>query len=93
MSANSVCPLVIGAAPVVSSGGQAISRFAHGTTVATNAMLEKKRAVVGLVQTRGFGDTLSIMRTIEAQWHLPTLGARDALVNDLGPAIATGMRH
>jgi N-methylhydantoinase A len=39
-----------------------ISRFAHGTTVATNAMLENKRAVVGLIQTRGFGDTLSIMR-------------------------------
>jgi N-methylhydantoinase A len=39
-----------------------ISLFAHGTTVATNAMLEGKRAVVGLIQTRGFGDTLSIMR-------------------------------
>jgi N-methylhydantoinase A len=39
-----------------------ISRFAHGTTVATNAMLEKKTATVGLIQTRGFGDTLSIMR-------------------------------
>jgi N-methylhydantoinase A len=39
-----------------------VSRFAHGTTVATNAMLEDKRAVVGLLQTRGFGDTLSIMR-------------------------------
>jgi N-methylhydantoinase A len=39
-----------------------ISLFAHGTTVATNAMLEGKRAVVGLLQTRGFGDTLSIMR-------------------------------
>lgn len=39
-----------------------ISRFAHGTTVATNAMLENTRAVVGLIQTRGFGDTLSIMR-------------------------------
>ena len=36
--------------------------FAHGTTVATNAMLEDKRAVVGLIQTRGFGDTVSIMR-------------------------------
>jgi N-methylhydantoinase A len=39
-----------------------VSRFAHGTTVATNAMLEGKRATVGLIQTRGFGDTLSIMR-------------------------------
>ena len=39
-----------------------VSMFAHGTTVATNAMLEKKTAPVGLLQTRGFGDTLSIMR-------------------------------
>lgn len=36
--------------------------FAHGTTVATNAMLEGRNRAVGLVQTRGFGDTLSIMR-------------------------------
>lgn len=41
---------------------QRVSLFAHGTTVATNAMLEGKRAAVGLIQTRGFGDTLPIMR-------------------------------
>lgn len=41
---------------------QRVSLFAHGTTVATNAMLEGKRAKVGLIQTRGFGDTLPIMR-------------------------------
>ena len=39
-----------------------VKLFAHGTTVATNAMLEGKRATVGLIQTRGFGDTLPIMR-------------------------------
>lgn len=39
-----------------------VSMFAHGTTVATNAMLERKTASVGLLQTRGFGHTLSIMR-------------------------------
>ncbi|MBV9818985.1 MAG: hydantoinase/oxoprolinase family protein [Solirubrobacterales bacterium] len=38
------------------------ARFAHGTTVATNAMLERTTARVGLIQTRGFGDTLAIMR-------------------------------
>ena len=35
--------------------------FAHGTTVATNAMLEGRTRPVGLIQTRGFGDTLGIM--------------------------------
>jgi N-methylhydantoinase A len=39
-----------------------VSLFAHGTTAATNAMLEGKRAAVGLIQTRGFGGTLPIMR-------------------------------
>ncbi|GAA0923841.1 hydantoinase/oxoprolinase family protein [Pseudonocardia zijingensis] len=36
--------------------------FAHGTTVATNAMLEGRHSTVGLIQTRGFGDTLGVMR-------------------------------
>ncbi|MGH3099194.1 MAG: hydantoinase/oxoprolinase family protein [Streptosporangiales bacterium] len=36
--------------------------FAHGTTIATNALLEGRGKRVGLIQTRGFGDTLSIMR-------------------------------
>jgi acid phosphatase len=35
-------------------------------------------------------DTLSILRTIEEQWNLDPLGARDGLVNDLGPLIAMG---
>jgi N-methylhydantoinase A len=39
-----------------------IEVFAHGTTIATNAMLEGQHKRVGLIQTRGFGDTLSIMR-------------------------------
>ncbi|MHB1629870.1 MAG: hydantoinase/oxoprolinase N-terminal domain-containing protein, partial [Bacilli bacterium] len=39
-----------------------VALFAHGTTVATNAMIENRRATVGLIQTKGFGDTLSIMR-------------------------------
>ena len=35
-------------------------------------------------------DTLSIMRTIEAQWNTGNLGHRDAIVNDLGNMVATG---
>ncbi|MGE0119902.1 MAG: hydantoinase/oxoprolinase family protein [Dongiaceae bacterium] len=39
-----------------------ISRFAHGTTVATNAVLERKGARVGLLTTKGFKDILEIGR-------------------------------
>jgi N-methylhydantoinase A len=51
--------------PLASLLGQ-VSLFAHGTTVATNAMIQDTRAQVGLVQTRGFGDTVSIMRGFKA---------------------------
>jgi len=39
-----------------------VEMFAHGTTIATNAMLEGRTKKVGLIQTRGFGDTLTTMR-------------------------------
>ena len=46
------------------SGGspQAVREIDHGTTVATNAILEKKGAKVGLITTRGFRDVLEIRR-------------------------------
>ena len=40
----------------------AIRLFSHGTTIATNAVLTRDGAQVGLLQTQGFGDTLFIMR-------------------------------
>ena len=39
-----------------------IVRFVHGTTVATNAVLERKGAVIGLLATEGFRDVLEIGR-------------------------------
>jgi len=39
-----------------------ISSFSHGTTVATNALLERKGARVAFVTTRGFRDLLYIAR-------------------------------
>jgi N-methylhydantoinase A len=38
------------------------ARFAHGTTIGTNAVLERKGARVGLVTTAGHGDALAMMR-------------------------------
>ncbi len=37
-------------------------RFGHGTTVSTNALIQRKGARVGLITTRGFEDTLVIAR-------------------------------
>jgi N-methylhydantoinase A len=42
-----------------------VARFAHGTTVATNAVLERKGARTGLITTAGFRDVLEIAR----QWR------------------------
>ncbi len=41
-----------------------IERIVHGTTVATNAVLERKGAVTGLITTAGFRDTLELGRQI-----------------------------
>jgi N-methylhydantoinase A len=41
--------------------GQA-ERFGHGTTIGTNAVLERTGARVGVITTAGHGDTLAIMR-------------------------------
>jgi N-methylhydantoinase A/oxoprolinase/acetone carboxylase beta subunit len=40
----------------------AIARFVHGTTVATNAVIEAKGARIGLIATEGFKDVLEIGR-------------------------------
>jgi len=41
-----------------------VTRVVHGTTVATNAVLERKGALTGLIATRGFRDVLEIGRMI-----------------------------
>ena len=41
----------------------AIHAFVHGTTIATNALVERKGAKTALVTTEGFRDTLAIGRT------------------------------
>ena len=41
---------------------ESIETIVHGTTVATNAILERKGAKCGLVATRGFRDTLELGR-------------------------------
>jgi N-methylhydantoinase A/oxoprolinase/acetone carboxylase beta subunit len=40
----------------------AVRRFIHGTTIATNAVLEQKGAVTGILMTAGFEDVLELGR-------------------------------
>lgn len=49
----------------------AIGRFTHGTTVATNAVLERKGARVGVIMTKGFRDVLEIGRQSRRQMYEP----------------------
>jgi N-methylhydantoinase A/oxoprolinase/acetone carboxylase beta subunit len=46
-----------------------ITRFVHGTTVATNAVLERKGARIGLITTEGFRDVLEIGRQMRHQMY------------------------
>ena len=43
-----------------------VQRVVHGTTVATNAVLERKGARTGIIATRGFKDVLEIGRQIRS---------------------------
>ncbi len=53
------------------AGGDAdqVESFAHGMTVGTNALLEKRGAKTALVATRGFGDLLRIGRQDRPQLY------------------------
>lgn len=43
--------------------------FAHGTTVATNAVLERKGSKIGLLTTRGFRDVLEVARSFRPDMY------------------------
>src|ERR671931_2187673 len=55
------------------AGAERLASVAHGTTIATNAIVEGRGAVVGLVTTRGFRDVLEIARS--SRLHLYDLQA------------------
>jgi N-methylhydantoinase A/oxoprolinase/acetone carboxylase beta subunit len=54
--------------------------LAHGTTVATNAMLERKLGRVALVTTRGFADVIEIARQARPSLYDPHVDRPPALV-------------
>ena len=47
----------------------AIERFVHGSTVATNAVIERKGARTGIITTAGFKDVLEIGRQMRHQMY------------------------
>jgi N-methylhydantoinase A len=67
----------VGAAEVE---GAALAAFAHGMTVATNALLERSGARVALVTTEGFRDVLEIARQNRPALYDLTAGRPPALV-------------
>jgi N-methylhydantoinase A/oxoprolinase/acetone carboxylase beta subunit len=46
-----------------------IARFLHGTTIATNSVLERKGAKIGLIASEGFRDTLEIGYQLRQDLH------------------------
>jgi N-methylhydantoinase A len=49
----------------------AVGRFAHGMTVATNALLEERGARTALITTKGFADVLEIGRQARPELYRP----------------------
>jgi N-methylhydantoinase A len=59
---------VVAAARAVGAVGKPLERFTHGTTIATNALLERKGARTAFVATEGFQHLLHLRR--QARAHL-----------------------
>jgi N-methylhydantoinase A len=59
---------------------RAIERFSHGTTVATNALLQRKGGRVMLATTRGFKDLIEIGRQIRPKMYSLTEDYPDPVV-------------
>ena len=59
---------VVAAARAVGAVGARLERFTHGTTIATNALLERKGARTAFVATEGFEHLLHLRR--QARAHL-----------------------
>jgi N-methylhydantoinase A/oxoprolinase/acetone carboxylase beta subunit len=57
-----VADAVRGALALAGGDPGAVARFIHGTTVATNAILERKGAATGVLMTEGFEDVLELGR-------------------------------
>ena len=62
------------------AAGTTVSEVAHGTTVATNAVLEKRGAKTALITTKGFRDVLELRRIRAPQMYDLFFDKPEALV-------------
>src|SRR5881275_2576427 len=69
---------VVAAARAV--GARDVERFAHGTTVATNALLERKGARTAFVTNAGFEHLLHLRRQTRPQLYRPCADRPEPLV-------------
>jgi N-methylhydantoinase A len=80
-------------------GGALVARFVHGTTVATNMLLERRGARVALVATEGFTDLLYLARQDRAalydlsRHHPAPLVARDHTIGAAERIVPEGVAH
>src|SRR5215213_296477 len=61
-------------------GADTVERFTHGTTVATNALLERKGARTAFVATAGFEHLLHLRRQNRAHLYRPCAAHPDPVV-------------
>lgn len=81
--ANPALAIAEGLRAILESGladARAISRISHGTTVGTNALIERKGADVTLIVTRGFRDLLEIGRQTRPHLYSLQIDAPEPLV-------------
>jgi N-methylhydantoinase A len=71
---------VLAALDVVGASAAHIEWLIHGTTITTNALLERRGAVVGMLTTAGFRDVLTIGRTERSIQYTPSFRAPTPLV-------------
>jgi N-methylhydantoinase A len=70
-----------------------VATLVHGTTIATNALIERRGAAVGLITTAGFGDVLEIQRisrprSFDLHWVKPQHLVPRRLVREVDERIA-----
>lgn len=72
---------------LASVGIEEIDHIVHGTTVGTNALIERKGAKTGLITTKGFIDVLEIGR-----FQRPKEGLYDIMVDNPDPLVPRYLR-